>query len=144
MRTKLFERYKSLHRQKLKIEDELESIERQITDERHERDTAVIASSPPQSTTSPKPKAATRPRAKPKASGAKGQLSRVTQEMARKTITAIRDAGAGQPVTRRDVSAKLGLSDYATTYRLQRLQTLGFVERVGNQLYRVVDIVPAL
>ena len=64
--------------------------------------------------------------------------------MAKKTITAMRAVGDGQPVTRRDVAAKLGMSDYATTYRLQRLQSLGFVERVGNQHYRVVDIVPDL
>lgn len=141
LRSTLFERYKSLHRQKLKIEAELESIEREITDARHEREASATKPKPQARS---KSKVAPRSKAQPRTKGAKGQLSPVTQEMAKKTITAMRAVGDGQPVTRRDVAAKLGMSDYATTYRLQRLQSLGFVERVGNQHYRVVDIVPDL
>ena len=79
--------------------------------------------------------------AKPKT---KGQISAVTREMAIPTLKAMREAGGGEPVLRRDVAKRLGIGDYACTYRLQRLVALGYVERVDSMRYRVAKEVPEL
>jgi len=135
MRDALFERYKSLHRQKLKIEAELETIERQIVGERDNE-------AAPQPKTKAKPKSP--PKSQPKTKPGPEHLAEATKTIARKTITAMREIGAGKPVLRRDVAKSLGISDYAMSYRFRRLQAVGFVEKVGGTHWRVVDIVPEL
>jgi len=131
----LFERFKSLYRKQVAIDAELKVVEREIL--------AIDRTRPAAASTSNIPRTATH-KSKPKAPSAKGQLAPVTREMAIPTLTAIREAGGGEPVLRRVIAKQLGIGDYACTYRLQRLVALGFVERVGVTHYRVAKEVPEL
>ncbi len=125
----LLAHYKNLHRQQLEIEAELNAVEREILATESVSDRVE---------STPKLKRDPRPKSHSKT------MSPATREMARATLTAIRAVGAGHPTCRRDVAEHLGLSDSGITYRLQILQAMGFVERVANDRYRVVDIVPDL
>lgn len=128
----LLERFKSLCKKQIEIAVELETVEREML--------AVEAGRPATAPTRlRKPSAPAR--SKPKT---KGQISAVTREMAIPTLKAMREAGGGEPVLRRDVAKQLGIGDYACTYRLQRLKALGFVESVGAAHYRVAKEVPEL
>jgi len=126
----LFERFKSLCGKQAEIAAELRAVEREIL--------AIDC------TKAPAPKPAPRAAAKSKLRPSKGQLSPVTRAMAMKTLAAIREVDAGQPVLRREISKQLGIGDYACAYRLKRLQAIGFVERVGGTHYRVAKEVPDL
>lgn len=127
----LMARYRSLHKQHLEVDAELKAVERQI-----------LAT---ERAAEPAPKQLPLPQAKaPKPKASKRGISASTREMVRATVTAIREAGSGEPILRRDLAQRLNLSDYAATHRLRRLRKMGFVERVAGDRYRVVDIVPEL
>jgi hypothetical protein len=128
----LFDRYKSLFKKQVEIAAAIADVEREIL--------AIETARPVPAPTS-KPKSTVKPKSKPQP---KGQLAHVTREMATVTLAAIREAGSGEPVRRREISRQLGIGDYACAYRLKRLQAIGFVERVDGTHYRVAKEVPAL
>lgn len=52
--------------------------------------------------------------------------------------------GTDEPLPRREIAQRLGLSSAALTYRLQRAIDAKFVEKTGHGRYRVSADVPAL
>lgn len=139
----LIVRYKSLLKQLVEIEAEAKAVEREILATEH----GTVASAPAPASPAEvarRPRRKPGPKPRPKAPELPKTITPTTREMARVTLTAIREAGSGQPVLRRDLARHLGISDYAATHRLRRLRAMGFVEGVADDRYRVVDIVPDL
>lgn len=121
---------KTLYRRQLEIDAEVNAAEREIFAV-EEASTAV-------------PTTPRRARPRPATGTSSGTSSPPSREMARATLAAMRELGAGQPVTKRDLAARLGLSTIATTHRLRRLRASGFVVRIGRDRYQVVKEVPPL
>jgi methylphosphotriester-DNA--protein-cysteine methyltransferase len=106
-------KHKTLYRQYLELEHEIVAVEKQIT---------TAASSPSK---------VTRNRA------TKCELV----ETVRQAVKVLRDAG--EPLPRREIATRLGISPLATSYRLKKAMELRFVERVSSGRYQTTNVVPA-
>lgn len=109
----LMRKHKTLYRQYIELEREIAALEKQITE---------VGSSP---------RATTRRRST--------KLELV--ETVRQTVKVLRDAG--EPLPRREIATRLGLSPLATSYRLKKAMALRFVECVGAGRYQTTTVVPA-
>lgn len=61
-------------------------------------------------------------------------------EVIRETVKVLREAG--EPLPRREIAARLGITPWAVHYRLQKAIRLKFVEKVGMGRYRMTSVVP--
>jgi hypothetical protein len=73
--------------------------------------------------------------------GRKRGTTAETVELVKATVKVLRDAG--QPLPRREIAARLGITPSAVVYRLQKAMAAKFVERVSGGRYRVTNVVPA-
>lgn len=71
----------------------------------------------------------------------KRSTKRELVETVRQTVKVLRDAG--EPLPRREIAARLGLTPLATSYRLTMAMKLGFVERTRSGYYQTTNVVPA-
>lgn len=108
----LLKQLQALYRQHAQVEYQIAEVER-----------AIIATD--KGTTRPR-----RPRPKPAEA----------VEPAREIIRVLREAG--EPLPRREIASRLGLTPKAVTRRLQTAVAAGLVERAGGALYRVSKVVP--
>ncbi len=61
-------------------------------------------------------------------------------DLVKETVKVLRDAG--EPLPRREIAARLGISVHATSYRLAKAIKLRFVDKAGLR-YQVTNVVPA-
>jgi hypothetical protein len=106
-------KHKNLYRQYLELEREITGVERQIKD--------VGNSS----------------RKAPRKRATKRELV----ETVRQAVKVLRDAG--EPLPRREIATRLGITPLATSYRLKKAIALRFVERVSSGRYQATNVVPA-
>jgi methylphosphotriester-DNA--protein-cysteine methyltransferase len=109
----LIRKHKSLHRQYVELEHAIAEVEKQI---------AAIA-------------------AAPRASTRKRPTRRELVETVKQAVKVLRDAG--EPLPRREIAARLGITPLATSYRLAKAMELRFVERVSSGYYQTTNVVPA-
>lgn len=110
----LMRKHKTLYRQYIELECEIAAVEKQMTE----------VGCTPRTTTKRK-------------RSTKIELV----ETVRQTVRVLRDAG--EPLPRREIATRLGISPLATSYRLKKAMELRFVERVGSGRYRTTNVVPA-
>lgn len=80
-----------------------------------------------------------------RSTGSKSRRKRSTRAEAiediKQTVKVLRDANA--PLPRREIAARLGITSWATSYRLAKAVKMKFVESVGSGRYRATNVVPA-
>lgn len=109
----LIRKHKNLYRQSIELERALAAVEQQI------KSSAGTAR--------------TRTRKRP----TRAELV----ETVRQLVKVLREAG--EPLPRREIAVRLGLTPLATSYRLAKAMELRFVERVSSGYYQVTNVVPA-
>ena len=62
-------------------------------------------------------------------------------EVVKATVKVLRDDGGALP--RREIAARLGISPWAASYRLNQAIKMKFVEKAGGGRYRATNVVPA-
>lgn len=110
-------KHKTLYRQYIELEREIAAVEKQMTE----------VGSTPRTTTTRKPR--------------KRSTKLELVETVRQTVKVLRDAG--EPLPRREIATRLGITPLATSYRLKKAMELRFVERVGSGRYQTTNVVPA-
>lgn len=105
----LLKKFQQLTRQQSELEIEIAEVQRQIL--------AAGATAPRQR----------RPRA------SREEIVEVVQA----TVKVLRDAG--QPLPRREIAARLGITPWATAYRLQKAIKIGFVKKTQYGRYECTD-----
>lgn len=103
----------TMHRQRFEIEQDIARVEQQI----------VTAS-----------KGEQKPRRRKRA--LRGEMLELVKDL----VKVLHDAG--QPLPRREIAARLGLTPTAVGYRLQKAMAAKFVERVSGGRYRATNVVP--
>jgi hypothetical protein len=106
-------KHKTLYRQYIELEREIAAVEKQMTE---------VGSSP-------------------RTTARKRSTKADLVETVRQTVKVLRDAG--EPLPRREIAVRLGLTPLATSYRLAKAMELRFVERVGSGRYQTTNVVPA-
>lgn len=61
-------------------------------------------------------------------------------EVIRATVKVLRDAG--EPLPRREIASRLGITPWATAYRLQKAVKMKFVEKMAHGRYRCTGVIP--
>jgi hypothetical protein len=106
-------KHKNLYRQYLELEREIADVERRI------RDAGSSSHKAPR----------------------KRATKRELVETVRQAVKVLRDAG--EPLPRREIATRLGITPLATSYRLKKAIVLRFVERVSSGRYQATNVVPA-
>ncbi len=109
----LLKKFQQLTREQSDLEVQIAEVHRQILDA---------------GTTTPRAK---RPRA------SREEIVEVVQA----TVKVLRDAG--QPLPRREIAARLGITPWATAYRLQKAIKIGFVRKTHYGRYECADATAA-